>query len=192
MTKAEGEGNSRFPQGLATRRVALRSPATDDAGRQQLDAVGWLVIVLAVVMFVSGVLWHGVTAAVFERIWSQLLARPSGPLKFRFILQPAMAAAAAVHDGLRDTRAGRAPFLAVVLFKPQERIGRLREGLRATARIILLGIVMDAVYQVLVLKRFYPNEALIVALMLAFVPYVIIRGLVVRVWGAHPSAHRTG
>jgi hypothetical protein len=32
-----------------------------------------------------------------------------------------------------------------------------------------------------VLKTFYPNEALLVALLLAFVPYLIIRGLVVRI-----------
>jgi hypothetical protein len=32
-----------------------------------------------------------------------------------------------------------------------------------------------------VLKTFYPNEALVVALLLAFVPYLIIRGFVLRV-----------
>ena len=68
-----------------------------------------------------------------------------------------------------------------VLRNPQERVGRLREGLNATARIILLGLVMDVIYQLIVLKTFYPNEALVIALLLAFVPYVIIRGLVLRV-----------
>jgi hypothetical protein len=53
--------------------------------------------------------------------------------------------------------------------------------LNATARIILLGLAMDVIYQVIVLKTFYPNEALVIALLLAFVPYLIIRGLVVRV-----------
>jgi len=37
------------------------------------------------------------------------------------------------------------------------------------------------IYQLLVLKTFYPNEALVIALLLAFVPYLIIRGLVFRV-----------
>ena len=40
---------------------------------------------------------------------------------------------------------------------------------------------MDAIYQIIVLKRFYPAEAVIVALLFAFVPYVIIRGPVVRI-----------
>jgi len=163
-----------------------------DADPQQLGVLGWLVIVLAIALFVTGVVWHGATVAVFERIWSNLLERPTGPLKFRFILQPAMAAVAAIHDGRRDVRIGRGPFFAVVLFKPHERIGRLREALHATARIILLGLVMDAIWQVLVLTRFYPNAALIVTLMLCFVPYVVVRGLFVRVRGGHASAHRSG
>ena len=68
-----------------------------------------------------------------------------------------------------------------VLRHPQERVGLLREGLNATARIILLGLAMDVIYQLLVLKTFYPNEALVIALVLAFAPYLIIRGLVFRV-----------
>jgi hypothetical protein len=59
--------------------------------------------------------------------------------------------------------------------------------LNATARIILLGLVMDAIYQGIVLRRFYPGEAVIVALLFAFVPYVIMRGPAARIarrWGA--------
>ncbi len=68
-----------------------------------------------------------------------------------------------------------------MLYKPCERTERLREALNATARIILLGLVMDAIYQVIVLKRFYPAEAVIVAVLFAFVPYVIMRGPAARV-----------
>jgi hypothetical protein len=46
----------------------------------------------------------------------------------------------------------------------------------ATARILLLGIGMDAVYQWRALDAFYPGEALLVALLLAFVPYLLLRG----------------
>ena len=60
-------------------------------------------------------------------------------------------------------------------------MARLREGLNATARIILLGIVMDVIYQIIVLQTFYPVEALIIALLLAFVPYLVFRGIVARI-----------
>ena len=52
---------------------------------------------------------------------------------------------------------------------------------------------MDAIYQIIVLKRFYPAEAVIVALLFAFVPYVIIRGPVARIarrWQGGGSPNR--
>ena len=161
-----------------------------DAKTQELGSLAKFVIGLAVVLLVAGVVWHGVTIATFQRLWHDLIERPTQPMKFRFILQPSMAAIAAIRDGLQDARTGRSPFLVTVLRNPQKRIERLDEGLNATARIILLGLVMDTVYQIIVLKRFYPNEALIIALLLAFVPYVIIRELVVRIRRDRASANR--
>jgi len=97
-----------------------------------------------------------------------------------------MATVVAIRDGLEDARAGRSPYLATVLGNRQERIGRLREGLNATARIIALGLVMDVIYQAVVFKTFYPDQALVVALVLAFVPYLIIRGVIARIWRGQP------
>ena len=74
--------------------------------------------------------------------------------------------------------------------EPRERRARLIHGLNQTARIIVLGLVMDVIYQLIFLKVFYPVEALIIALVLAFVPYLIIRGLAARVtrrWGRRIS-----
>jgi hypothetical protein len=51
-----------------------------------------------------------------------------------------------------------------------------------------MGLAMDLIYQALVLKTFYPDEALVVALLLAFLPYLIIRGLAARVWRGRASA----
>jgi uncharacterized membrane protein YjgN (DUF898 family) len=152
-----------------------------DGTPQELGVLAKLVILLAIVLIVAGAVWHGVTVASFQRFWHDLVERPDEPMRFRFILQPLMAALVAIHDGREDARAGRSPYLVTVLRNPQERIGLLREGLNATARIILLGLAMDVIYQLLVLKTFYPNEALVVALLLAFVPYLIIRGLVFRI-----------
>jgi hypothetical protein len=59
--------------------------------------------------------------------------------------------------------------------------GQLWEGVISTARVILLGLLMDAIYQVSELHKFYPGEAVIVALMLAFLPYLILRGPISRI-----------
>ena len=152
-----------------------------DANPQALGLMTKLVLGSAIVLIAAGVLWHGVTAAVFERFWHDLLERPDGPMRFRFILQPLMAAIAAIHDGIKDARTGRSAYFWTVALKPRERVGRLREGLDATARIIFLGIAMDVIYQLLVFKTFYPAEALVIAILLAFVPYVLIRGPVTRI-----------
>jgi hypothetical protein len=149
---------------------------------QKLSLLSKLVILIAIVLIVAGILLHGLTYETFARFWNDLVDRPDGPMRFRFILQPVMATIAAVRDGREDARLGRAPFLETLLRDPTRRVRRLNEALNTTARIIILGLVMDVVYQSLVLKTFYPNEALVVALLLAFLPYLIIRGLALRFW----------
>jgi hypothetical protein len=85
-----------------------------DAQPQELGLIAKLVIALAVVLISAGVVWHGVTLATFQRIGYNLIERPSGPMAFRFVLQPLMAAVAAIHDGLGDVRAGRSPYFVAV------------------------------------------------------------------------------
>jgi hypothetical protein len=151
----------------------------DDA--QKLGLLARLVLAALILLIISGIAWHGITVQIILRIWHDLIDRPSGPMAFRFILQPLMAAIAAILHGRRDARAGRTPYFWTVMSEPHERIGRLREGLNATARIILLGIVMDAIYQISFLNRFYPVESVIVAVGLGFVPYLVLRGIVTRI-----------
>ena len=129
----------------------------------------------------------GSDALARARQWADLLARPSGPFAFRFLLQPTMAIIAAVKDGLEDARTGRSPYFWTILTRAEERGAALREGLRATSRIIVLGLVMDAAYQIVALRTFYPGEAVIISLVLAFVPYLLTRGSVARVasWWMH-------
>jgi hypothetical protein len=161
--------------------------AMTDADHQDLGLLAKAVIAVAIVLFVTGVLWHGVSLKVVEQFWHDLIERPDGPMRFRFVLQPLMATIVAIRDGLKDARSGRSPYFATVLGNPQERIGRLREGLDATARIIALGLVMDVIYQAVVFRTFYPDQALVVALVLAFVPYLIVRGVITRIWRSQPS-----
>ncbi|MFL5280907.1 MAG: hypothetical protein ACJ8AW_07870 [Rhodopila sp.] len=151
-----------------------------DPGAENLGWLARLVLVCGILLIVAGVGWYGVTFATIKRIWQQLLERPDEPMAFRFVLQPLMAAIAAFFDGRKDAGAGRLPYFWAVISNRQHRVGRLREGLNATARIVTLGL-MDLIYQLIVLKRFYPVEAVIVAIVLGFVPYVVLRGIVTRI-----------
>jgi len=150
-----------------------------------------LVVALSVTFVIGGLVLYGVSGEVLMRIWHNLLDRPGGPMVFRFVLQPIMATVAALRDGIQDARTGRTPLLWTVLNDPANRRGRLNEALIATARIILLGLAMDTVYQVIEFDSFHPAEAVIIALLLAFLPYLVLRGLVTRIarrWVGNLSA----
>ncbi|MGB6535307.1 MAG: hypothetical protein WBF58_05020 [Xanthobacteraceae bacterium] len=153
---------------------------TQTASRLQIF-LGQLVVVLVIVFILVGAVWYGFSAEVRQRAWHDLIDRPGSIMTFRFFLQPAMAAIAALRDGIKDARTGRSPYFWTVFTNRTDRVGRLHEGLISTARIILLGLVMDAIYQLIVFKTFYPVEAVIVALALAFVPYVLLRGPIARI-----------
>jgi hypothetical protein len=125
--------------------------------------------------------------------WADLLARPRGPFAFRFYLQPTMAIIAALKDGLNDARIGWTPYTWTVLTNAHERGAALREGVNATSRILLLGVVIDTAYQVVALRTFYPGEAIIISVLLGFVPYFLARGPIARVvswWMRRTSAGR--
>ena len=49
------------------------------------------------------------------------------------------------------------------------------------AKLAALAIVIDFVYQLIVFRRIYPAEAIDVALLLAIVPYFVLRGPVNRI-----------
>ncbi len=151
-----------------------------------------LVIVLMVGFVVLGIAMYGLSVPVFERIWQNLLERPGGPMTFRFVLQPIMAMIAALVHGVKDARTGRSPFLWTILTDSTKRGSHLHEGLIATARVILLGLCMDLIYQFIVFDTFHPAEAVIVAGLLAFVPYLLLRGPITRVarwWRGRRSAN---
>ncbi len=114
------------------------------------------------------------------RVWSDLAGRLTGPLALRLVLQPAMAALYAIRDGMKDARAGRPAYFWSILADASDGARLLREGLQAVLRVILLGAVMDGMYQILVFRRIYPLELVIVVLSLAFIPYLLLRGPVNR------------
>ena len=118
---------------------------------------------------------------MWERVGSQLLARVSGPMKFRLVLQPCMAAFFAVRSGLADARAGRPPYFWGLLSDQGQRADMLKDGWKSVGRVFILALVLDAVYQIIVIRYIYLGEMVIVAFVLAIVPYLILRGLVTRV-----------
>lgn len=94
-----------------------------------------------------------------------------------------MASLVAARDGYRDAKSGDSAFMQVMVSDRALRKVRVNKALVATSKIILLSVIMDTVFQILVLKAFYPFEIVIVTLLLALLPYVILRGPFRRIAG---------
>jgi len=119
------------------------------------------------------------------RFWTDMIGRADGPMTFRFFLQPTMALITALIDGIRAAKAGKPPYAWLIAHSSGgERLATWREGVTATTRILLLGVVMDVIYQVRVYGGFrYPLEAFVLAVVLGFIPYLILRGPFTRLAG---------
>ena len=118
---------------------------------------------------------------IWMRIVENLVDRVSGPMKFRMLLQPIMAISFAVIAGLADARLGKPPYFWSLLTDPAHRTDMLRDGWKSVGKVFVLAMVLDVVYQIIVARFVYPGEVVIVALLLAIVPYLLVRGLVTRI-----------
>jgi hypothetical protein len=113
---------------------------------------------------------------ILLRIVDDLVARVSGPMFFRVYLQPLMASIFAIRDGRRDAHEGKPVYFWGLFTNPEHLRDRIQSGQKSVGKIIVMAVILDAVYQFIELHWFYPGEALLVALMLAVVPYVMVRG----------------
>lgn len=129
-----------------------------------------LALVLVLLLLVIGAFSNGLLAFVQGRFWSDIVHRAGGPLSFRFYMQPTMAVLAALLDARRRSKAQSGGEQATLK-------SHLRESFIGSARILLLGLVIDMIYQWKELQQFYPGEAVVIAIGLAFVPYLLCRAL---------------
>jgi hypothetical protein len=137
---------------------------------------------------------------LLSRFVPELIGRLHGPFAFRFVLQPIMAGLLALHDGLADARQGRPAYFWRVVSRGAERRALLREGWHRVTRVLVLGVVMDVLYQLIEFKTLHPLQLVVIVLTLAFVPYLLLRGPINRIarwwmststkthtWDAHPT-----
>ncbi len=117
---------------------------------------------------------------ILARIFENLGARVTGPMKFRLLMQPLMACVFAVKSGLMDARAGKPAYFWGLFTAGARRAAMLRDGWKSVGKVFVLAMLLDVVYQVIVERFVYPGEVVIVAVLLAIVPYLLVRGPVNR------------
>jgi hypothetical protein len=119
---------------------------------------------------------------IFERIWHNLLERTEGPMSLRFFIQPAMSLIFAIRAAIRDSKNNTVPYLWRFLFSKDQRKNIAKEGWKDIGKVFIIGTILDIIYQLVVIfshktkDSFYPLESLIVAFLLAIVPYLLFRG----------------
>lgn len=114
------------------------------------------------------------------RIYDEIVARLHGPMKFRLVIQPLVAAIFAIRAGLADARAGRPAFVWGLFTHPEQRGTMLKSGFKDVAKVFTMATVMDLIYQFIIDRHVHVISALILAAVLCFIPYLLLRGPVNR------------
>jgi hypothetical protein len=149
-----------------------------------------LTVLLLVGLIIVGLARYGVSAKELQRIWQNVPCSPWRPDDIS-LHSPACdggdCRAARRHQGCPDG------VVAVSLDAPHKFGGPRRSSPRRTdlhRPDHPVGLVMDSIYQFMVLKMFHLAESVIVALALAFLPYVLLRGPIARIarWWSSKAA----
>jgi hypothetical protein len=137
-----------------------------------------------VLLLLARVRLGGVEGRTFEFtnvIIDRVAARLTGPMNFRFILQPIVAVALGVRDGRLDAKAGTPPFVHDLLFDPQARREALGSAMKNLIKPVILGTVLDAIVQYQLFGHVRPLGALLVGTGVLGVPYALARSISNRV-----------
>jgi hypothetical protein len=132
---------------------------------------------------------HGGFYLLSRQFLEDLPKRLTGPGRFRFVLQPAVAIFLGVRAGIADARAGRMPYIRRMVLDGEHRIALMKEVLAQQSTLIAMSVLLDAVSQFLILREIYPGAALVVGPVLIAAPYALSRALANRVAMAkyHPN-----
>jgi hypothetical protein len=98
-------------------------------------------------------------------------------MSFRLIIQPLVATFLAIRAGWADAREGRAIHFWTLAREPAQTRVMFRNLWRIAGKVFVVALVLDVVYQLIVLHRIYPVQTLIVATMLALIPCMVVRAI---------------
>ena len=145
-----------------------------------LAALVILMILWALPGAVQETLQTGRVYLFSRQFLEELPRRFSGPGRLRFILQPLLAIVFGVRSGLADAKSGQSPYILGLLFHGDKRKELLRSGMTAIGHVLAVGILLDAVAQLLIYEQIHPGAALVIGPVLVCVPYAVARGLTLR------------
>jgi len=121
-----------------------------------------------------------------------LTERLHGPMNLRFLLQPLMASFFAFRDGRKDARAGKPPYFWALFKHREQRHELIRDGWKSIGKVFIVAVVLDLVFQLVAFHEFrLRGGALWVGVILALLPYILLRGPVNRLSSSERGAKDT-
>lgn len=118
---------------------------------------------------------------ILNRVAENMMDRVSGPMHLRILLQPTIASVLAILSGLKDAREGKPPYFWSLFTNAAHRREMLQDGWKSVGKVFVIAMLLDVAYQIVVQRFVYPGEVVLVALLLAIVPYLLVRGPVTRI-----------
>jgi hypothetical protein len=126
---------------------------------------------------------HGGFYLFSIRFFEDLPKRLAGPGRLRFIVQPTLAILLGWKAGRADAKGDRPFLLRRLAHSAAERAALAKETIEGIAVLVLMGILLDSVFQWVLLGTSYPGAALVVGPVLITIPYAAAR----TVAGSAPS-----
>jgi len=149
---------------------------------------GWILpgIVLLILLATLPAALHRIIQTgnlyLFTRdFFEDMVARLSGPGRFRFILQPTVATLLGARDGVKDARAGACPFIWGIILRRDLRSQLLRSGLASVRNLVAIAVLLDLISQYLIFRQIHPGAALLLGPVLIAAPYSLARALANRI-----------
>jgi len=146
-----------------------------------LTIVAALIVVAAIPSAVRDTLDTGRVYLFSRQFLDELPQRLTGPGRLRFVLQPLVAILLGWRSGRADVHAGRPAYLYGLVTGSVDRKQSLRNGFAVVRDLVAVGIVLDAVAQLLIYGQVHPGAAVVIGPVLICLPYAVSRALSYRI-----------
>ena len=117
---------------------------------------------------------------VFERF----LARLTGPMHVRFIVQPIIAVILGIRAGIHDARQATPPFIWSLCTRPSGWKRQLKQAREHLVIPLVVAIVLDGIVQYLLFQRIRVLGAVVLGTILMGLPYSLARAFTNRIVSA--------
>jgi hypothetical protein len=114
-------------------------------------------------------------------VTQRIVERFTGPFHMRLLFQPLIAIILGIRNGSHDAREGNPPYIFEVFSNRSNRRDIIYEGIRAILIPLIIGIILDAIFQYMIFSKIRFYGSIIVGIVIIGLPYSLSRGITNRI-----------